>query len=119
MTVNLSCLWIVIIGASTLGLSPFSILQLLWINLVMDVLAAIALASEAPHPTELRKERVNLKKDPLISPIMCRSILAQTVYQILVMTVLLSAAPAMFDIQYNLVDTPLYTTGVTGPTYRL
>ena len=119
MTVNLSCLWIVIIGASSLGLSPFGILQLLWINLVMDVLAAIALASEAPHPTELRKERVNLKKDPLISQIMWRSILAQVVYQILAMTVLLYAAPAMFGIQYNLVETPLYTNKTDGPTFRL
>lgn len=76
MTVNLSCLWIVILGGATLGISPFSILQLLWINLIMDVLAAIALASEAPHPTQLRKERVNLKKDSLISPVMMRNVLS-------------------------------------------
>lgn len=50
LTVNLSCLWIVILGAATLGQSPFSILQLLWINLFMDILAAIALATEAPSP---------------------------------------------------------------------
>ena len=123
MTVNLSCLWIVILGGATLGLSPFSILQLLWINLVMDAFAAIALASEAPQPASLRKERVNLKKDPLISPIMWRTIFSQLVYQMIVMTTLLYAAPAMFNIRYNLVDAPLYLTEADGvgsnATYRL
>lgn len=114
LTVNLSCLWIVILGGASLGLSPFSILQLLWINLVMDVLAAIALASEAPHPTQIRKERVNLKKDPLISPIMWRTIFSQLVYQVLVMTTLLYAAPTIFGIQYNLVETPLYSSDAAG-----
>lgn len=46
----------------------------------MDVLAAIALASEAPHPTKLRKERVNINKDSLISPIMWRTIFSQVLY---------------------------------------
>jgi magnesium-transporting ATPase (P-type) len=36
------------IGGATLGHSPFSVIQLLWTNLIMDVLAAIALASEPP-----------------------------------------------------------------------
>lgn len=37
------------------------------------------------------------------------------------MTTLLYAAPAMFDIRYNLVLTPLYSDddGQAGPTYRL
>jgi P-type E1-E2 ATPase len=74
LVVNISCLWIVILGGSTLGLAPFTILQLLWINLVMDILAAIALASEAPMPNELRNERVNLRTDNLVSPYMWRSI---------------------------------------------
>ena len=51
MTVNISCLTIVILSVITLGFSPFSVFQLLWINLVMDVLAAIAFATEHPHPT--------------------------------------------------------------------
>ena len=46
LTVNISCLFIVIVGGSSLGNSPFSVIQLLWINLVMDVLAAIALGTE-------------------------------------------------------------------------
>jgi len=53
LTVNISCILVVFIGSISLGMSPFTAMQLLWINLIMDVLAAIALATEAPHPTEL------------------------------------------------------------------
>ena len=123
LTVNISCLWIVILGGASLGMSPFSILQLLWINLIMDILAAIAMASEAPIPGELRQERVNLKTDPLVTRSMWSAIYSQLIYQIVVMTTLLYAAPAMFGINYNLVKTPLYTSdteGVDGgATYRL
>ena len=37
----------------------------------MDVLAAVALATEAPHPTDLRQEIVK-ESDPIISPLMWR-----------------------------------------------
>jgi len=121
VTVNLSCLLVVIIGGATLGKSPFSILQLLWINLVMDVLAAIALATEAPHPTQLRKERIS-RKDSIVTPLMWRAITSQLLYQGLVMLILLYFGPSMFGIKYNLVKTPLYATTLTGSsvaTYRL
>jgi len=75
MTVNISCLFIVILGSATLGRPPFSVIQLLWINLVMDVLAALALATEAPHPTELKVDNVD-DNAPIILPVMWRSISA-------------------------------------------
>ena len=62
-----------------LGHPPFNIVQLLWINLIMDVLAAIAFATENPHPTEIRKERVRVK-DRIITPPMMRSIISQAIY---------------------------------------
>lgn len=37
-------------GPMYLGESPFSAVQLLWLNLVMDTLAAIALGTEPPLP---------------------------------------------------------------------
>lgn len=63
MTVNITCLVFVIFCGVTVGHSPFTVFQLLWINLIMDVLAAIALATEAPHPTKLKKEKIRPKKD--------------------------------------------------------
>jgi len=48
----------VFIGSATLGESPFNVIQLLWINMVMDTLAAISLATEPPHPTELKEQTI-------------------------------------------------------------
>lgn len=58
MTVNVSALAIILLGVITLGSSPFQVVQLLWMNMVMDTLAAIALATEPPHPTDLNKQRI-------------------------------------------------------------
>jgi len=83
----------------------------------MDVMAAIALATEAPHPTKLRAERIR-KTDKVLTPLMWRAVTSQVLYQAIVMLVLLFAGPSMFGIGYNLIKTPLYNTdGV--PTYRL
>jgi Ca2+ transporting ATPase len=48
VTVNFSCLAVVFIGAVFKGESPLQVVQLLWINLIMDTLAALALATERP-----------------------------------------------------------------------
>lgn len=48
VTVNFSCLLTILIGGMIIGESPFSAVQLLWINLIMDTFAAIALSTEPP-----------------------------------------------------------------------
>ena len=104
---NIVCLIIVFLGGATLGESPFNVIQLLWINMVMDTLAAVALATEPPHPTELKKERVK-KHDKIILPVMQRTVLVQVIYQTIVMIVLLYFGPLMFGMSYNLIDEPFY-----------
>lgn len=106
MTVNVSCMIFVLSTSLILGHSPFSVMQLLWINLIMDVLAAIAFATENPHPTNIRKDRIN-PADNIITKPMMRSILTQSFYQIFVMLLMLYAGPAMFKIPYNLYTTDL------------
>ena len=50
LTINVSALAIAFLGPF-LGLRPpFTVLQLLWINVIMDTFAAIALCSEPPRP---------------------------------------------------------------------
>lgn len=46
MTMNISICFITIIGGLTLGHPPLNIVQMLWCNLIMDVLGAIALGTE-------------------------------------------------------------------------
>ena len=81
MTINLSCLTIVFIAGITVGDSPFNVIQLLWMNMVMDTLAAIALATEPPHPHHLKNESANQsqkmkKAEKVFKPEMWRSIFA-------------------------------------------
>ena len=77
--VNVVCLILVFLGGLSLGNSPFSVTQLLWINMIMDTLAAIALATEPPHPTNLKIEKQK-KQDRIILPVMWRNIGVQAVY---------------------------------------
>jgi len=118
LTINVTCLIFVIFSVLTLGFSPFSVVQLLWINLVMDVLAAIAFATEHPHPTELRKERIK-KKDKVITPLIWRAVSSQAIYQLLVMIILLFWGPAMFGIKYEFYPQKAVRLNDGTPTYKL
>jgi len=105
LTVAISTLAIVFISGLTLGESPFNVIQLLWINMVMDSLAAIGLATEPPHPDKLKDKRVR-KHDRIFTMEMWRNILGQVVFQLVVMIILLYATPAMFNMRYNMYNTP-------------
>lgn len=71
VTVNLSALLIVFLGSATKGETPLSVVQLLWVNLVMDTLAAIALGSERPHPSII-KTPPQKEREPIITSAMWR-----------------------------------------------
>jgi Ca2+-transporting ATPase len=51
LTVNLSALTLALLGGfSTGGGTPLTVMQLLWVNIIMDTFAALALATEPPEP---------------------------------------------------------------------
>src|SRR3974390_3710030 len=51
LTINVSALTIAFLGPLLFGVkAPFTVLQLLWINVIMDTLASLALCSEPPRP---------------------------------------------------------------------
>src|SRR4029077_19968778 len=54
LTINVSALALAFLGPFLGVKPPFSILQLLWINVIMDTLASVALCSEPPRPGLLR-----------------------------------------------------------------
>jgi Ca2+-transporting ATPase len=69
LTINFSACILVFI-APLLGYpEPFTIIEILWINIIMDTLAAFALCSEAPHPGLL--DRTPVPRDArIITPFM-------------------------------------------------
>src|SRR5205807_5922480 len=50
LTINVSALTIAFLGPFFGVRPPFTVLQLLWINVIMDTFASIALCSEPPRP---------------------------------------------------------------------
>merc|ERR1719262_448215 len=55
LTVNVSAVSISLIGAITVKRAPLSVVQMLWVNLIMDSLGAVALASEPPTERLLQR----------------------------------------------------------------
>ncbi len=53
---------------------PFTIIQILWINIIMDSIAALALCSEAPHTALMHRPPVS-RDAPILTRVMWRSIL--------------------------------------------
>ncbi|KAJ3080084.1 hypothetical protein HDU99_009317, partial [Rhizoclosmatium hyalinum] len=64
-------------------LSALTAVQLLWVNLIMDTFAALALATDPPTPELLNRPPAR-KSDPLINYDMWKMISVQSVYQIVV-----------------------------------
>jgi Ca2+-transporting ATPase len=55
VTVNFATMLIAFIGSIALKESPFKALQLLWVNLIMDSLGALALGKPQAHCSEGRR----------------------------------------------------------------
>lgn len=74
LTINFVALLIVLIG-SVIGTElPLTVTQMLWVNLIMDTFAALALASIPPSESVM-KEKPRKKTDFIITPSMRNNIL--------------------------------------------
>ena len=74
LVVNLTALLLVLGGAIIGTQMPLTVTQMLWVNLIMDTFAAMALAS-LPPTREVMSERPRKQTDPIISPSMARGII--------------------------------------------
>ena len=97
LTVNVVAIFMVFIGGVVLGESPLTSVQMLWVNLIMDTFASLALATEPPTDA-LLKDPPHGKNDFIISDSMWRNILCQSLYQIAVLCVLLFYGPTVLYI---------------------
>ncbi|KAH1238129.1 Calcium-transporting ATPase 9, plasma membrane-type [Glycine max] len=87
LTVNVAALVINVVAAITSGDVPLNAVQLLWVNLIMDTLGALALATEPPTDRLMHRSPVG-RREPLITNIMWRNLIVQAAYQIAVLLVL-------------------------------
>ncbi|XP_047369022.1 plasma membrane calcium-transporting ATPase 3 isoform X8 [Vespa velutina] len=98
LTVNVVAVIVAFIGACAVQDSPLKAVQMLWVNLIMDTLASLALATELPTSDLLLRKPYGRTK-PLISRTMMKNILGQAVYQLTVIFMLLFVGDKMLDIE--------------------
>ena len=87
LTVNVAALVINVVAAITSGDVPLTTVQLLWVNLIMDTLGALALATEPPTDSLMDRTPVG-RREPLVTNIMWRNLIIQALYQVAVLLVL-------------------------------
>ncbi|EEC15444.1 plasma membrane ca-ATPase B2, putative [Ixodes scapularis] len=97
LTVNTVAVIVAFTGACAIRDSPLKAVQMLWVNLIMDTLASLALATEMPTTSLLVRKPYGRTK-PLISRTMMKNILGHAIYQLTVIFVLLFLGPEIFDI---------------------
>lgn len=100
MTVNLSVLATIFVGICTFAESPLSPVQLLWINLIMDTFAALALATEPPLPSVIKGSPFR-QKASVLSATVWRQILGVSLWNTLVMSILIIFGAMIFKLDYT------------------
>lgn len=88
LTVNLVAISMAFMGAVVIKESPLTPVQILWVNLIMDTLAALALATEPPS-NELLNRMPYSRSEYIINPQMWRNIILNSIYQIVVLVLVL------------------------------
>lgn len=88
LTVNVVALTLTFSSALTGYELPLNAVMMLWVNLIMDTMGALALGTEPPSPTLLER-RPYKRNASLINSLMIRNIAVQSVFQLGVLFYLL------------------------------
>ncbi|KAF6139054.1 hypothetical protein GIB67_010780 [Kingdonia uniflora] len=108
LTVNVVALIVNFSSAVLTGSAPLTAVQLLWVNMIMDTLGALALATEPPNDELMNRTPVG-RKGNFISNVMWRNILGQSLYQFVVIWYLQTGGKALFHLDGSESDLILNT----------
>lgn len=97
MTVNITAVALTFVSAvsSNTETSVLTAVQLLWVNLIMDTFAALALATDPPT-TSILDRKPEPKSAPLITLTMWKMIVGQSIFQLVVTLILYFAGDTIF-----------------------
>ncbi|CAL5413401.1 unnamed protein product [Camellia sinensis] len=109
LTVNVAALVINFVAVVSAGEVPLTAVQLLWVNLIMDTLGALALAT--PTKELMTKPPVG-RTEPLITNIMWRNLLAQALYQIAALLTLQFRGKSILGVNQSVNNTLIFNTFV-------
>lgn len=71
---------------------------MLWVNLIMDTLASLALATEPPTESLLKRKPYGRTKS-IVSSLMLRNIIGQSLYQLIIMFIILYAGQYFLGVE--------------------
>jgi Ca2+ transporting ATPase len=92
LSVNFCACIIVFICACIGNETPLTPIQMLWVNLIMDSLGSLALATEPPYP-ELLQRAPTKRNESIINITMWKHIILQSFIQIVILLILYLIAP--------------------------
>ena len=97
LTTNIVAVFMTLLGGIILKDSPLNAIQMLWVNLIMDSFASLALATEKPNDKLL--ERKPYKRDSsILTPFMRANILSQGIFQILILLFIIFKGDKLFGV---------------------
>ncbi len=87
LTINVAACLLVFICSVIGNDSPIAAIQMLWVNLIMDSFASLALATEPPHQNLLKRKPYK-KTEYIINMLMWKHILFQGIFSLILMLLL-------------------------------
>ncbi|OVA07295.1 Cation-transporting P-type ATPase [Macleaya cordata] len=108
LTVNVVALMLNFVSACLSGSAPLTAVQLLWVNMIMDTLGALALATEPPNDGLMKRPPVGRGVSFITRP-MWRNIFGQSIYQLAVLAVLKFDGKHLLKLSGSDADSVLHT----------
>ena len=97
LTTNVVAVFMTFLGGIILQDSPLNAIQMLWVNLIMDSFASLALATE--DPTDALLDRKPYPRDAsILTPMMILNIVSQSIFQITVLTLIIFYGDVIFGV---------------------
>ncbi|CRK30923.1 hypothetical protein BN1708_018590, partial [Verticillium longisporum] len=120
ITVNITAVILTFVSAvaSAEEEAVLKAIQLLWVNLIMDTFAALALATDPPTESQLRR-KPEAKTAPLITLTMWKMIIGQSIYQLIVSFVLHFGGPSFLKYPKDEMDALVFNTFVFMQIFKL
>jgi magnesium-transporting ATPase (P-type) len=97
LTVNIVALVVVFVGALSGHGSPLNAVMMLWVNLIMDTMGALALGTEVPT-MELLHRKPYKRTSSLISRPMARNMIVPAIVQLIILFVLLFGDHSLLNV---------------------
>ncbi len=97
LTMNLCAVGVSLLGPFVGFEHPVTVVQMLWVNIIMDTLGSLAFAGEAPMAAYMEMAPLS-RKEPILTGVLVRQVLCYAVYGIGLCMAFLTSSPAFYQV---------------------